>query len=206
MVNKMVTPTQQKIFRFVCQYIDQNGYSPSLVEIANGIGISPTSISLVSRGIHALIDAGKLKFYKKGYRNLQVATTQALPTLALPIMGRIAAGEPIEALTESERYVDFKQLLNEDRFVLEVKGDSMVDEGILDGDFVICRSVRQAQEGDIIVALIDGQEATLKRVSYKIPDRITLIPANPTFKPKAYLPHRVEVQGVLVGLVRMNAM
>ncbi len=204
MVNKMVTPTQQKIYTFVCQYIEQKGYSPSLVEIANGIGISANSISLVSRGIHALIDAGKLKFYKKGYRNLQVAT-QALPSLALPVVGRIAAGEPIEALAEAERYVDFARLLNDDRFVLEVKGDSMVEEGILDGDFVICRSVRQAQEGDIIVALIDGQEATLKRVSYKIPERITLIPANPALKPKAYLPHRVEIQGVLVGLLRLNA-
>lgn len=197
----MITPTQHKIYTFICQYIEQNGYSPSLVEITHAIGISPNSISLVSRNIHALIDAGKLKFSKKGYRNIQVVASQH--SLSLPLMGRIAAGEPIEAISD-ERHVDLGALLKDDHFLLEVKGESMIEEGIFDGDFVICQHTEQAGEGDIIVALIDGQEATLKRVSYKIADRITLVPANPAMKPKAYLPHRVQVQGIFRGLLRLQ--
>lgn len=196
----MVTPLQQKIYEFICSFIEQNAYSPSLVEIARGIGISPHSISLVSRHIHALVQTGRLKFHKKGYRNIQVAEAK---DCSLPLMGRIAAGEPIEAIIDKHR-VDFSALLREDHFVLEVKGESMIEEGIFDGDFVICKPIKQAQEGDIVVALIDGQAATLKRLSYKIPGRMTLIPANSTLKPKAYLPHRIQIQGVFIGLLRLK--
>lgn len=197
----MTTPTQQKIYSFIQQYIDQQGYSPSLEEIARGIGISANSISLISRHIHALVNAGRLKFYKKGYRNLEVVGEQKF---SLPLMGRIAAGVPIEAI-EQKQWVDFGALLlGADRFVLEVKGDSMIDEGIFDGDYVICKQTQQANEGQIVAALIDDQEATLKRLSYQIQDRVTLIPANPTLKPKAYLPHRIKIQGVYLGLLRMK--
>lgn len=198
----MTTPVQQKIYDYIQHFVAQNGYSPSLQEIASGIGISPNSISLISRHIHALVAAGQLKFHKKGYRNIQVVEKQQAFTL--PLIGRIAAGAPIEAI-EDKQSVDLSSLLQgDDHFVLEVKGDSMVDEGILDGDWVICRQTKQAHEGDIIVALIDEHDATLKRISYKIPDRITLIPANPALKPKAYLLHRVQVQGVFIGLLRLN--
>jgi repressor LexA len=197
----MVTPLQQKIYEYIQKYTDKKGYSPSLTEIAGGIGISPNSISLISRNIHALVAAGRLKFHKKGYRNIQVAENKGL---SLPLMGRIAAGTPIEAI-EDRQTVDFSELLKgEDHFVLEVQGDSMVEEGIFDGDLVICRHTKQAREDDIVVALIDGQDATLKGISYKIRDHITLIPANPTLKPKAYLPHRIQVQGVFVGLLRLK--
>jgi repressor LexA len=198
----MVTPIQQRIYEYIDDYTNKNGYSPSLTEVARGIGISPNSISLISRSIHALVTAGKLKFYKKGYRNIQVADKRE--GLCLPLMGRIAAGTPIEAI-EDRQTVDFSALLKgDDHFVLEVRGDSMVDEGIFDGDLVICRQAKQAREDDIVVALIDGQDATLKGISYKIRDHITLIPANPTLKPKAYLPHRVQIQGVFVGLLRIK--
>lgn len=197
----MVTPVQSKIYDFICQFIDQNDYSPSLEEVALGIGISPKSISLVSRSIHSLVAAGKLKFHKKGYRNLQVV---ADTEFSLPLMGRIAAGTPIEAI-QQQQSVDFSALFTGgNHFVLEVSGDSMIEEGILDGDLVICKPVAAAQEGEIVVALIDEQDATLKRISYRIQDRVTLIPANPTLKPKAYLPHRVRVQGVFVGLLRFK--
>jgi repressor LexA len=201
MVKDMVTPIQQKIYEHVRQYIDQNGYSPSLEEIALGIGISPNSISLVSRSIHALVTAGRLKFHKKGYRNIQVDDDEGF---SLPLMGRIAAGAPIEAI-ENRQTVNLSQLLKrEDHFLLEVKGDSMVEEGILDADLVICRHVNCAHEGEIVVALIDEQDATLKRISYKIQGHVTLVPANPALKPKAYLPQRVRVQGIFVGLLRIK--
>src|SRR5579885_504515 len=187
----MVTRIQHKIYEFIRQYIEQYGYSPSLEEIALGIGISPNSISLVSRSIRALVAAGRLRFHKKGYRNLQVINDEGF---SLPLMGRIAAGEPIEAI-ENRQTVDLSKLLRgEDHFVLEVKGDSMVEEGIFDGDLVICRRTKQAREGEIVVALIDEQDATLKRISYKISHHITLVPANPALKPKAYSPQRIQVQ------------
>lgn len=198
----MVTPIQHRIYEFISRHLDEQGYSPSLTEIARGVGISPKSISLVSRSIHALAQAGKIQFYKKGYRNIQL--TNQNQSLALPLIGRIAAGKPIQAI-EAKEMIDFGALLaSPDHFILEVKGESMIEEGILDGDFVICRQVKAASEGEIVVALIDGEEATLKRLSYKIPDRMTLIPANPALKPKAYLPHRVQIQGVFVGLLRLR--
>lgn len=196
-----MTPLQHKIFNYVRDYLEQHGFSPSLTEIATGIGISPNSISLISRNIHALVASGELQFHRKGYRNIKVRTEG---DGCLPIVGRIAAGTPIEAI-EQQQSVNLNHLFaSADHFMLEVKGDSMVEEGILDGDYVICRPASFAREGEIVVALIDQQDATLKRLSYKIPERITLIPANPMLKPKAYLPHRVQIQGVFVGLLRIS--
>jgi repressor LexA len=198
-----MTPLQHKIHGFIGNYVNEYGYSPTLVEIATGIGISPNSISLISRNIHALVAAGELQFHRKGYRNIQVRKRAAN---TLPVIGRIAAGTPIEAI-EQKYTLDFSTLFHGDEhFMLEVKGDSMIGEGIFDGDYVICRSCQRANEGEIVVALIDQQDATLKRLSYKIPERITLIPANPALKPKAYLPQRVQIQGVFVGLLRLNCM
>jgi repressor LexA len=197
----MTTPLQQKIHSFIRQYIDQHQYSPSLTEIARGIGISPKSISLISRNIHALVASGQLAFHKKGYRNIQLTGGDKLK---LPLIGRIAAGMPIEAI-EDKQEIDLQVFLDAGQhFMLEVKGDSMVDEGIFDGDLVICKRTEHAREDQIVVALIDQQEATLKRISYKIQERVTLIPANPALKPKAYLPHRVQIQGIFVGLLRLN--
>jgi len=197
----MVTPVQQRVYEYIQDHIGEHGYSPSLSEVARGIGISPKSISLISRSIHALVDAGRLQFGKKGYRSVEVSSAGSL---VLPLMGRIAAGTPIEAI-EDRQSVDLGKLLHgPDHFALEVRGESMVDEGIFDGDLVICRHAKDAREGDIVVALIDNLEATLKRISFQINERVTLIPANAALKPKAYLPHRVQVQGVFVGLLRLR--
>lgn len=197
-----MTPLQQKVYNYIRHYTSEQGYSPSLAEIAQGIGISPNSISLISRCIHALKQEGRLKLNKKGYRNVQIVETEE--AFSLPLMGRIAAGTPIEAM-ENKQSVDLRSLLHgNDKFLLEVKGDSMIEEGILDGDLVICQSTQRAAENEIVVALIDQQEATLKRLSYKIKDHITLVPANANLKPKAYLPQRVQIQGVFMGLLRLK--
>lgn len=198
-----MTPVQKKILNFIQQFIEENDYSPSLTEIASGIGISPNSVSLISRSIHALVEAKQLKFYKTGYRNIQVIKKEQ-GGLSLPLMGSIAAGAPIEAI-QDQQALDLGALLwNKDNFLLRVKGDSMVDEGILENDFVICKRAKEAREGEIVVVLVDQHDATLKRVSYKIKDRVTLMPANAALKPKAYLPHRVQIQGVFVGLLRLK--
>jgi repressor LexA len=196
-----MTPQQTKIIFFIREFIQQHGYSPSLTEIAQGIGISPKSISLISRHIHALAAAGKLNFHKEGYRNLSLPTPE---NFSLPVIGKIAAGSPIEAIENSQQ-LDLQALFHQDQhYVLEVKGNSMIEEGILDGDFVICKRTKHANEGDIVVALIDNQVATLKRISYKLKDKITLLPANAALKPSLYAPEQVQVQGIFTGLLRLK--
>ncbi|TAK76890.1 MAG: repressor LexA [Gammaproteobacteria bacterium] len=194
----MKTPIQHKIYEFIRQHIDERCYSPTLQEIAIGIGISPRSFSVISRNVHALVKAGYLAFNERYSRNIQLVSH------TLPLVGRIAAGAPIEAVSENDSIDVISLLKGENHFVLEVVGESMKDEGILNGDLVICRRAEKAGEGEIVVALIDQREATLKRISYKLEEMITLIPANADLEPKAYLPHRIQVQGVFVGLVRLN--
>jgi repressor LexA len=197
----MTTPTQYKIYQFVTQFIQERGFAPSLHEIALGIGISPRSLSLVSRYLRALEEDGLLSMGKKGYRKVQLK--QATST-SLPLVGRIAAGSPIEAIARNET-IDLAELFSGDNmYVLEVKGDSMIEEGILSGDNVICKRQDTAKEGDIVVALIDSQEATLKRISFKAAGKITLLPANMQLQPQVYALDRVQVQGIFMGLLRLH--
>lgn len=201
MVKNMVSPLQHKVYEYIREYIYEHHYSPTLEEIACGIGISPRSVSLISRSIQALTDAGLVTANKKGYRNIQLVEQAGY---SLPLLGRIAAGIPIEAITEPQM-IDIGSLFQNDKhFVLEVKGDSMMDEGILDGDFIICKSTQKANEGEIVVALIDKTDTTLKRISFQIKDKITLIPANAKLKPWAYSPERIQIQGIFAGLLRLK--
>ena len=112
----MTTPIQQKIYRFIQQYLAKQGYSPSLAEIAEGIGISPKSISLISRNVHALVEAGLIRFHRKGYRNLQLVEENQAGLL--PLLGRIAAGAPIEAI-EHKQFIELSSLFGgSDHFAL----------------------------------------------------------------------------------------
>jgi repressor LexA len=198
----MTTPTQYKIFQFVTKFIEERGFAPSLQEIAIGIGISPRSLSLVSRYLRALEEDGLLNMGKKGYRKVQLKPSTGI---SLPLVGRIAAGSPIEAIAGNET-VDFADLFSQDNlYVLEVKGDSMIDEGILHGDKVICQRQDTARENDIVVALIDNENATLKRINFKPAGKVTLIPANVDHQPQIYEAERVQVQGLLVGLLRLHS-
>ena len=194
----MATPAQLKIYRFIQDYIEQNSYAPSLKEIAEGIGISSRSKSFISRYVQSLEQEGLLTRQKSGYRNIQISSTTELP-----IVGRIAAGVPIEALQQHESLNLASLLYNKNYYVLEVKGNSMIEEGIWDGDLIICKRQETAQEGEIVVALIDHHEATLKRISFQTPDFIILIPANAEFRPQTYHPDQVKIQGVFVGLLRL---
>lgn len=194
----MTTPTQFKIYEYVTQFIQEHGFAPSLQEIAVGIGISPRSLSLVSRYLRALEQDGLLKIGKSGYRKAQL-----LSSMRLPLVGRIAAGVPIEAIPEAD-VIDVAAFLEmDDIYVLEVKGDSMIEEGIWDGDNVICQRQNTAKENDIVVALIDNQDATLKRINFKSQGKIILVPANSKLKPQTYPANRVQIQGVFIGLLRL---
>jgi repressor LexA len=197
----MAAPVQHRVYDFIGHYINKHGYSPSLTEIASGIGISPTSISLISRSIHALVEAGRLKFHKKGYRNIQLAGEARS---SLPIVGRIASGLPMEA---SSGQLDVARLLlGNNHFVLQIKDDGMIGEGIARGDYLICKPPHAASENEMVLARIDGQALTIKRVSYQITNHITLISSNPNLKPKAYPTQRVKIEAVFVGLLRTHCL
>jgi repressor LexA len=195
---RMVTPVQQRVYEYIETHLQREGHSPSLSEIARGIGISPKSVSLISRCVHALTEAGRLTTAGKGYRRLQLVANN---DVALPLVGYILPGTPA-AMTESKPMLDLRFLLDPTHFLLQVKGDAMVNDGILDGDVIICKQAEFAKEGDSVLALIDGRETTLKRISYQIKNHITLVSANPQQKPKAYAPSRITVQGVYQGVLR----
>lgn len=199
----MLTPNQIEAFKFIQTYIKQYQHAPKLDEIAKGIGVR--SRSLISRYVHALAAAELIYLVPGEYRNIRLKE-QEPSAPKVPLIGRIAAGKPIEAIPEHE-VADVANLLTDNArfkpYALEVQGDSMKDEGIFDGDIILCEPCEVASNGDIVVALIDDTETTLKRIYYSH-DTILLIPANVNLKPQSYEPHRVKVQGVYKGLVRMK--
>lgn len=188
---------RENLYKFISDYINQYSSSPSFVEITHAMGISPRSKSLVTRSLRILEKEGKVILNKEG-RRLSIS----LASKHLPLLGRISAGTPIEAISDCQ-FIDVNNIFpGANRFALQVKGTSMIDEGILDGDIIFCREAIVANEGDIVVALIDKHNTTLKRISYKVKGMITLIPANAELKPRAYLPERISIQGIYIGLVR----
>ena len=195
----MTTDFQECLYKYIADYLALHARSPGYNEITAAMGISPSSKSLITRSLRALSKAGKIILKKEG-RKLLVTLSQK----HLPLIGRISAGIPIEAIQEHQP-IDVTELIEgQNRFALQVKGNSMIDDGILDGDFIICKESPTANEGDIVVALIDQANTTLKRISFKISGMITLIPSNVNLKPRAYASDRIQIQGIYIGLIRMN--
>ena len=199
----MLTPSEQRTFKFVQQYFLKNGQAPTLQEIAKGIGI--TSRGVVHRYLRALESSSLITILSNRRRGIFLnldADENASIFPIIPLLGRIAAGQPIEAIEGRDELNLADFLMSPDRFALQVTGNSMIDAGILDGDTVIIRQQQTATNGDIVVALIDGIEATLKRLK-KLPDgMILLIPENKFMEPKVYPAQRVQIQGVVVGQLR----
>jgi repressor LexA len=202
-----ITRRQRQVYDFISRFVTEKGYSPSFEEIGDGLGLN--SLATVhkhitnrekkglltrdynrSRSIDLLPPKGKLK------QSMAVNST-----MALPLLGRIAAGQPIEALQNPETIslADFVQ--SRDVFVLEVGGDSMQDEGILDGDYVLVEKTKIAHNGDIVVALVEGSETTLKRF-YKEGDNIRLQPSNANMEPIVRHASMVQIQGRVIGVLR----
>ena len=196
----MLTGLEEKILQCITRYITQNGHAPTLVEIGKLLDIK--SKGTVHRYIESLIDKGHLHRTGRSWRGIRLTGEQNRRLTILPLAGRIAAGRPIEAISDQQEINFSEMLLGADRYVLEVKGDSMVEAGILDGDLVVVRQTETADNGDIVIALIDNGEATLKRLR-KHGDRVELIPANQSMAPMIYPADRVHVQGVVVGQVRI---
>jgi repressor LexA len=198
----MLTLSQHKTYHYIQDYIRHNGYAPTVAEIAVGIGIK--SRGVVHRYIQALADAGMLEITPNKRRNIRL-TLDTHP-MSLPIIGRIAAGTPIEAITDQQTVNISDALLGPNRFILEVRGDSMIGDNICDKDYIICEKRNTARNGEIVVALIDNQEATLKRLQRNPENNtITLLPSNPTLSPMVYAPDRIQIQGIYLGLLRLGA-
>ncbi len=198
----MLTKTQKKTLDFIKSYIDTHEISPTLTEIASGIGIQ--SKGTVSRYIQALIDKGYLS-KNKGYSRSLKLTGQANPhshQRQVPLLGSIAAGNPILAIEQNDNPNLSSLLKGDDLFMLEIKGNSMVDLGIKDGDYVICEKQSSARQGDIVVALVDNEEATLKRLKLSDNGKVLLCPANSDYEPIEIDANRVKIQGILRAQLR----
>ncbi|MCU7843047.1 MAG: transcriptional repressor LexA [Candidatus Thiodiazotropha sp. (ex Monitilora ramsayi)] len=196
----MLTATQHKTLAFIRRYIKRRGYAPSLIEIAEGIGI--TSKGTAHRHVQALADAGRIRLISGRKRGIELVDEDGISATSLPLLGAIAAGQPIEAIAGQDRLDLADYLLGPNRYALKVKGDSMVDVGILDGDLVVVERCDTADDGAIVVALIDDEEATLKRLKRLKSGRIKLIAENADIPPFTYAAKRVRIQGVLVCQLR----
>lgn len=199
----MLTRRQQQIWDVIQSLYARNGYAPTLDEIALACGINTRST--IHQHVQALIREGRLQSTegKRAYRMPEAAVARhpQLP-LGLPLAGRIAAGKPIEAITGKDEINPSDMFSGNGRYVLEVRGESMIDIGIMDGDFVVIQQQDSARNGDIVVALVEREEATLKRL-YRLADgRIELRPENSTMQPMVYPAESVQVQGKMVGLFR----
>ena len=217
----MLTAKQRELLMFIDGRLKQDGVSPSFDEMREALDLK--SKSGVHRLISALEERGFIRRLPNRARALEVlklpegiaprpaatvtpirpaVSAPANDTMEIPLHGRIAAGTPIEALQGTESFAVPAALLGPgEHYALEVSGDSMVEEGILDGDFALIRKVDTARDGEIVVALIDNEEATLK--TYRREGRmIRLDPANSRYEPQRYDEGRVQIQGRLAGLIR----
>jgi repressor LexA len=195
-----LTRRQREIFEYLREHASAFARPPTLDELCEALGLR--SRGSLHKHVQALVEAGLVEPLAGRRRGLRL-TGQALEDEdALPLLGYIAAGRPIEAV-EVPEWVQVPSWLRSNGrcYVLQVRGDSMIDEGILDGDWVIIEQRDCARNGQIVVALIDDQEATLKRIEQH-QDRIVLHPANARMEPMIYEPGRIRIQGILVGQMR----
>jgi len=221
----MLTAKQQQLLLFISDRLSSGGVSPSFDEMKDALGLK--SKSGVHRLINALEERGFIRRMANRARALEVLKLPEAPaaasnvvagafgqktednppapsdTIDIPLHGRIAAGAPIEAFEQADSFIAVPQSMlgRGDCFALEISGDSMVDLGILEGDTVVIESGKTARDGDVVVALVDREDATLKTLRHKGQD-IELIPANADHQTQVYESQRVEVQGRLVGLLR----
>jgi len=204
-----LTPKQLHILTRIRDMRLARGYSPTMQELADELGVSKVT---VFEHVEALVKKGALRRQANKARSLEVRPNFELPDeqggTHLPLVGSIAAGLPIEAV-EDRQYVDLGELFTRRRkvgtgetFVLRVRGESMIDEHIRDGDYVIVQKQSTARNGQTVVALLDNGEATLKKF-YKEKGRIRLQPANPDFEPIIVdSADQIDIQGVVIGVLR----
>jgi repressor LexA len=197
-----VTAKQKRVFDFIRRYMESNEEPPTIAEIGRQFQMSS------SASVHAILRAlereGLIKRIPNVSRGIQIVErSNTNGENEVPLLGTVAAGQPIEAILSHDTVSVPKSMQTRDRtFALRVRGDSMIDENIQDGDIIIVGSQKTAENGQVVVALIDGNYATVKKF-YREPDFIRLEPANPQFKPIFIkTPERIQIQGVVKGLIR----
>ena len=202
-----LTKRQKQVLDFIAGFVDENGYCPSFEEIARGLDLA--SLATVHKHISVLEDKSYLRRGYNQSRSLELTSKyvqeQRRPrpqVTEIPLVGRIAAGQPMEAVEQREtlQFTDFTG--NGDTYALEVRGNSMIDDHICDGDMILLEKVKQARDGDIVVALVAGSDATLKRFYREAGDMVRLQPANATIKPILVPARDVEIQGRLLAVLR----
>jgi len=196
-----LTKRQKEILDFIKGFINENGYAPSFREIAYYFELS--SVSTVAEYINILEEKGYLTKEAMEARSIQLTPvfTSGIDTFEIPLSGVIDAGKPIEAIRTNETIDIPKDMMGRKTFALRVRGQSMIDDGILDGDYVIIEQILAPRNGDIVVALIDNENATLKRY-YNEKTSIRLQPANKTMSAMRFAKKRVTIQGKVKGVIR----
>jgi repressor LexA len=202
-----LTKRQKQVLDFISGFVEENGYCPSYEEIARGLELA--SLATVHKHISVLEAKSYLKRGFNQSRSLELTPKyvqdqrRARPALPdIPLRGRIAAGSPVESV-EQQGMLNFADFAGGgETFALEVRGDSMIDDHICDGDLILLEKVSQAREGDIVVALVSGSETTLKRFYREPGDNIRLQPANSSLKPIVVPAKDVQIQGRLLAVLR----
>lgn len=196
----MLSAREQDVFNFIVNFIERNDKAPLLTEIALGLGVR--SKGVIHRYITALENAGMIERSGR-HRGITVCQQLNFDELEIPLLGTIAAGCPIEAVPNPE-VLDFGAMFSGvGCYALTVQGDSMIEEGIHDGDIVIIEPANTAKNGDIVVALVDGEDVTLKTIQNLSNGVVRLIPANSKMDVMEYSANRVQVQGLLKGQMRV---
>ena len=198
-----LTRRQREIYDYVKAFVAREGYSPSLEEIGAHFGLR--SVATVHKHVQHLVEKGLLRKAWNRSRSVEPVDEPEAgsETVSLPLLGVVAAGSPIVAIEDNERIEIPPDMAGRpgERFVLRVRGESMIEDMIADGDLVVVESRNEARNGETVVALVDGSDATLKRF-YRKDDTVSLEPANSTMEPIVVPAANVEIRGVLRGLLR----
>lgn len=198
----VLTPRQREIYDYLCRFVEARGFAPTIAEIREHFGVK--SPATVHQLLSALEREGLIRRIPNASRGLELVRQEAEASeYEIPLLGVVAAGRPIEAILSQETVAVPPNLLGRGRtFALRVRGDSMIEEHICNDDLIIVDSRETAENGQTVVALVDGIEATVKRF-YREPGRVRLEAANPNYQPIIVSPpDRVSIQGVVIGVIR----
>jgi repressor LexA len=197
-----LTRRQKEILDYLGRYIERRGYAPTIEEIGEHFGLS--SLATVHKHLTNLQEKGLVKRAWNRSRALELVPTRVeVHAVELPLMGRVAAGAPIEAVQSTETiFVPEDMVGRSDTYVLQVKGDSMIDEQIRDGDYVIVEDRQSARDGEMVIALLGGENVTLKKLFRERDGRVRLQPANAEMQPLYVDPKTLKIQGVVIGVLR----
>lgn len=198
----MLTPRQRAAFDFIQSFTGRHGYAPSFEELRRHLRVA--SLNAVAKLVAQLRRRGYLAAAPPNAKRSLAPPVRHAAGATIPLLGVVAAGRPLEPIEDADPVeIPASMTGPGERYALRVRGDSMVEDGIHDGDLIVVRHARQAENGQTVVAVVDG-EATLKRF-HRTRDRVELRPANPAFAPIRVSAERVEIRGVLVGLLRSYA-